>query len=40
MKRKDLWQTVKEVLFREWDPIGYCWQTPWSHYEPRRGGGN
>jgi hypothetical protein len=22
MKGKDLWQAVKEVLFREWDPIG------------------
>jgi hypothetical protein len=22
MKRKELWQAVKEVLFREWDPIG------------------
>jgi hypothetical protein len=22
MKRKDLWHAVKEVLFREWDPIG------------------
>lgn len=22
MKRKELWQAVKEVLFQEWDPIG------------------
>jgi hypothetical protein len=22
MKREALWQAVKEVLFREWDPIG------------------
>jgi hypothetical protein len=22
MKRKKLWQEVKEVLFQEWDPIG------------------
>jgi len=22
VKRKELWQAVKEVLFREWDPIG------------------
>ena len=22
MKGKELWQAVKEVLFREWDPIG------------------
>ena len=22
MKRNELWQAVKEVLFREWDPIG------------------
>jgi hypothetical protein len=22
MKRKELWQAVKEILFREWDPIG------------------
>jgi hypothetical protein len=23
MKRKELLQSVKEVLFREWDPIGF-----------------
>jgi hypothetical protein len=22
MKRKELWEAVKEILFREWDPIG------------------
>jgi hypothetical protein len=22
VKRKELWQAVKEVLFQEWDPIG------------------
>ena len=22
MKGKELWQAVKEILFREWDPIG------------------
>ena len=22
MKRKELWEAVKEVLFQEWDPIG------------------
>jgi hypothetical protein len=22
MKRKELWQAVKDVLFQEWDPIG------------------
>jgi hypothetical protein len=22
VERKELWQAVKEILFREWDPIG------------------
>jgi hypothetical protein len=29
VKEKELWQAVKEVLWREWDPIGISSSSAW-----------